>query len=60
MPCYVPKKPEEAKSHIEAILHTLEEENAPYDPRMQVNLEASKLYWGSKEDKREYNKKLRR
>ena len=38
----------------------LEEENPPYDPRMQVNLEASKLYWGSKEDKREYNKKLRR
>ncbi|KAF8467713.1 ubiquitin-conjugating enzyme/RWD-like protein [Kalaharituber pfeilii] len=60
IPCYFPKKSEEAKSHIEAIIQTLEEENPPYDPRMQVNLEASKLYWGSKEDKREYNKKLRR
>lgn len=45
---------------MEAVIQTLEEENPPYDPRTQVNLEASKLFWGSKEDKKEYNKKLRR
>lgn len=38
----------------------MEEESPPYDPRTQVNREASKLYWGTKEDKKEYNKKLRR
>lgn len=60
IPCYTAKKPEEAKSHIEAILHMLEEERPPYDPRMAVNIEASKLYWGSEADRKEYNKKLRR
>jgi len=38
----------------------LEEERPPYDPRMAVNIEASKLYWGSEADRKEYNKKLRR
>jgi len=60
IPCYSAKKPEEARFHIEAVIQILEEENPPYDPRMQVNIEASKLYWGSKEDKKEYNKQLRR
>lgn len=60
IPCYTAKKPEEAKSHIEAILHMLEEERPGYDPRMAVNIEASKLYWGSEVDRKEYNRKLRR
>jgi len=38
----------------------LEEERPPYDPRMAVNIEASKLYWGTEADRKEYNKKLRR
>lgn len=38
----------------------LEAEDPAYDPRLQVNMEASKLYWGTKEEKREYSKRFRR
>jgi len=38
----------------------LEEESPPYDPRTLVNPEAAKLFWGSKDDKKIYNRKLRR
>ncbi|KAI5804930.1 ubiquitin-conjugating enzyme/RWD-like protein [Geopyxis carbonaria] len=60
IPCYSPKKPDEGRSHIDAIIHLMESESTPYDPRTQVNQEASKLYWGSKDQKREYNRNLRR
>lgn len=59
-PCYTPLRPEDAKSHIDAILETLEEESPPYDPRTMVNPEAAKLYWGSAEDRKTYNRRLRR
>ncbi|CAZ79921.1 unnamed protein product [Tuber melanosporum] len=60
IPCYIPQRYDEGRHHIDAIIQLMEDESPPYDPRTQVNQEASKLYWGSKEDKREYNKKLRR
>ncbi|KAA8894127.1 ubiquitin-conjugating enzyme/RWD-like protein [Sphaerosporella brunnea] len=60
IPCYVAAKPDEGRSHIDAIINLMQEENAPYDPRTQVNAEASKLYWGTLEQRREYNRKLRR
>lgn len=59
-PCYTTKRVEDAKSHIEAIIGALEDESPPYDPRTLVNPEASKLYWGSADDKKMYNRKLRR
>lgn len=59
-PCYIPKRTEDAKCHIEAVITALEEESPPYDPRTLVNPEASKLFWGSAEDKKMYNRKLRR
>jgi ubiquitin-conjugating enzyme E2 Z len=59
-PCYTSARPEDAKSHIEAIIEALEEESPPYDPRTIVNPEAAKLFWGSAEDKKMYNRKLRR
>ncbi|GAB1311288.1 Ubiquitin-conjugating enzyme E2 Z [Madurella fahalii] len=61
-PCYfVPmNRREDAKSHIEAVIEALEEENPPYDPRTLVYPEAFKLYWGSPEDRRMYNRRLRR
>jgi ubiquitin-conjugating enzyme E2 Z len=59
-PCYNSARPEDAKSHIEAIIEALEEESPPYDPRTIVNPEAAKLFWGSPEDKKLYNRKLRR
>jgi ubiquitin-conjugating enzyme E2 Z len=58
--CYSPKRAEDVKSHIEAIIEALEEESPPYDPRTMVNPEATKLYWGSVDDKKMYNRKLRR
>jgi ubiquitin-conjugating enzyme E2 Z len=59
-PCYTPRRAEDPKSHIEAIIEALEEEHPPYDPRTMVNPEAAKLFWGSAEDKKLYNRKLRR
>ncbi|TVY80457.1 Ubiquitin-conjugating enzyme E2 Z [Lachnellula suecica] len=59
-PCYSTKRAEDAKSHISAIIEALEEESPPYDPRTLVNVEAAKLFWGSEEDKKLYNRKLRR
>lgn len=51
---------DDGRSHIDAIIQLMEEENPPYDPRTQVNADASKLYWGTPEEKRQYNRKLRR
>ncbi|KAI9651017.1 hypothetical protein NHQ30_001054 [Ciborinia camelliae] len=59
-PCYTSKRPEDAKAHIESIIDVLEEESPPYDPRTLVNFEAAKLFWGSTDDKKMYNRKLRR
>jgi ubiquitin-conjugating enzyme E2 Z len=59
-PCYTSKRAEDVKSHIEAIIEALEEIRPPYDPRTMVNPEASKLFWGSEDDKKLYNRKLRR
>jgi ubiquitin-conjugating enzyme E2 Z len=58
--CYFPKRPEELQSHVDAIIEAVEDEHPPYDPRTLVNLEASKLFWGSEADKKQYNKLLRR
>ncbi|KAK4192705.1 hypothetical protein QBC35DRAFT_483100 [Podospora australis] len=61
-PCYVApvSRREDAKSHIEAVIEALEEEQPPYDPRTLVNPEAFKLYWGSPDDRKMYNRRLRR
>lgn len=61
-PCYAvpPNKREDIRSHIEAIIDALEEEHPPYDPRTLVNPEAHRLYWGSVEDRKLYNRRLRR
>jgi ubiquitin-conjugating enzyme E2 Z len=59
-PCYTSKRVEDVKSHIQAIIEALEEESPPYDPRTLVHPEAAKLFWGSEDDKKMYNRKLRR
>ena len=58
--CYFPKRPEDIKSHIQAIVEAIEDTEPPYDPRTLVHPEASKLYWGTTEDKKQYNRLLRR
>lgn len=58
--CYFPKRPDDIKSHIEAIIEALEDPEPPYDPRTLVNPDASRLFWGTAEDKKQYNRQLRR
>ncbi|KAK8186435.1 ubiquitin-conjugating enzyme/RWD-like protein [Phyllosticta citribraziliensis] len=58
--CYVAKRPDDLRSHIEAVIEAIQEEHPAYDPRTLVNPEASRLFWGSPEDKKLYNRKLRR
>lgn len=58
--CYFPRDEDDIASHIEAIMEAIETESPPYDPRTLVNAEAAKLCWGSAEDKKVYNRKLRR
>ncbi|KFA64199.1 hypothetical protein S40285_00849 [Stachybotrys chlorohalonatus IBT 40285] len=54
-------KREDVRSHIEAIIACLEDDEPAYDPRKTVNPEASKLLWSNKpEDKKKYNRMLRR
>ncbi|KAL8647597.1 MAG: hypothetical protein Q9226_006365 [Calogaya cf. arnoldii] len=60
VPCYFPTKTDDIKSHVEGIIDALENTDPPYDPRTLVNPEASKLYWGTPEQKKLYNRQLRR
>ncbi|KAI1810783.1 ubiquitin-conjugating enzyme [Poronia punctata] len=60
--CYVPNpnRRDDIRQHIGAIFEALEEENPPYDPRTQVHPEAYRLYWGGADQRKIYNRKLRR
>lgn len=61
--CYSPNptKSEDVRSHIEAIIAMMEEDDPAYDPRKIVNPEASKMYWSRNPDeKKKYNRRLRR
>ncbi|KAK3354158.1 UBC-like protein [Neurospora tetraspora] len=61
-PCYYApqNRREDVRTHLEAIIDALEEESPPYDPRTLVNPEAFKLFWGSADDRKMYNRRLRR
>lgn len=58
--CYDAARKDDMRSHIEAIIAAVEEESPAYDPRTLVNPEAAKLYWGGPEQKKVYNRRLRR
>lgn len=58
--CYLPRKCEDMASHLEGIIHALQEEQPAYDPRTIVNIEAASLMWGSSDDRKKYNQNLRR
>ncbi|KAH7087202.1 ubiquitin-conjugating enzyme/RWD-like protein [Paraphoma chrysanthemicola] len=58
--CYDAARKDDMRSHIEAIIAAIEEESPAYDPRTLVNPEAAKLYWGSPDEKKLYNRRLRR
>lgn len=57
--CYFPARTDDMRCHVDAIVAALEEES-PYDPRTNVHPEASKLFWGSPDDRKQYNRQLRR
>lgn len=61
-PCYFSgtSRREDVKKHIEAIISSLEDECPPYDPRTLVRPEAHKLFWGTPDDRKVYNRRLRR
>lgn len=58
--CYDAARKDDMRSHIEAIIAAIEEESPAYDPRTLVNPEAAKLFWGTPEEKKLYNRRLRR
>jgi len=58
--CYDAARKDDMRSHIEAIIEVIEEESPAYDPRTLVNLEAAKLFWGAADEKKAYNRRLRR
>ncbi|KAL4892537.1 ubiquitin-conjugating enzyme/RWD-like protein [Aspergillus ambiguus] len=57
--CYIPHRADDMRHHIEAIVAAIDKESPPYDPRTTVNLEASKLFWGTPEDRKMYSRRLR-
>lgn len=58
--CYRVMREDDMKTHLDAIIDALEDASPPYDPRTTVHPEASKLFWGGPDDKRQYNRKQRR
>ncbi|KAF2109493.1 ubiquitin-conjugating enzyme/RWD-like protein [Lophiotrema nucula] len=58
--CYDAIRKDDMRSHIAAIIEAIEEESPAYDPRTLVHPEAAKLFWGPPEDKKLYNRRLRR
>jgi ubiquitin-conjugating enzyme E2 Z len=58
--CYHTDRAGEMRHHIDAIVRTIEEESPPFDPRTTVNLEATKLFWGTPEERKKYYRALRR
>ena len=58
--CYSVKKPENIKSHIEAAIQAVVGDTTCPDAWTVVHPEASELLWGNDEQKKQYNRRLRR
>ncbi|KAF2277521.1 UBC-like protein [Westerdykella ornata] len=58
--CYHTRRVDDMGSHVNAIIQAIEEEAPAYDPRTLVNPEASRLLWGGPENKKIYNRRVRR
>jgi ubiquitin-conjugating enzyme E2 Z len=58
--CYLHDGSEDLASHVQAIINAIEDDNPGYDPRTTVNPEASRLLWGSDNEKKDYSRRLRR
>ena len=60
--CYFPRKTktEDMGEHVRAVMEALEDEEPVFDPRTVVRGEASRLMWGSGEERKRYKRLLRR
>lgn len=61
--CYTsrPDRRDDVRSHVEAVIAALEDDDPAYDPRKLVNPEACQLFWnGGKDNKKLYSRRLRR
>ncbi|KAI5369282.1 Putative ubiquitin-conjugating enzyme E2, ubiquitin-conjugating enzyme/RWD [Septoria linicola] len=58
--CYFPTKEDEIGSHLDAIVVSIEDRIASFDPRAMVNPETFELRWGGDDKRKVYNRKLRR
>lgn len=59
--CYFPRrsKSEDMGEHVRAVMESLEEENPTCDPRTVVRGEATRLMWGSEQERKAYKRKVR-
>ncbi|KAF9896742.1 hypothetical protein BX616_006845, partial [Lobosporangium transversale] len=60
VPFYAVGKPDDVRTHIIAITRLILEDEPSTNPSTHVNLEAAKLHFGTKEQRREYNRNARR
>ncbi|KAF9974336.1 hypothetical protein BGZ73_002255 [Actinomortierella ambigua] len=60
VPIYSVTRSDDVRSHIEAIRDMIVREDPKPIPSTHINVEASKLYFGTKEQKREYSRNARR
>ncbi|KAG0358763.1 hypothetical protein BGZ54_010296 [Gamsiella multidivaricata] len=60
MPFYSVDKPDDVRFHMEAISRLILEDEPSTNPSTHVNLQAAKLHFGTKEQRREYNRNARR
>ncbi|KAG0240252.1 hypothetical protein BGW41_007091 [Actinomortierella wolfii] len=60
VPIYSVTRPDDVRSHIEAIRDLIVREDPKPIPSTHINVEASKLYFGTKEQRREYSRNARR
>ncbi|KAI1307373.1 hypothetical protein EDD11_004487 [Mortierella claussenii] len=60
VPFYAADKPDDVRSHIESISRLILEDEPSTNPSTHVNIQAAKLHFGTKEQRREYNRNARR
>ncbi|KAF9954887.1 hypothetical protein BGZ70_010432 [Mortierella alpina] len=60
VPFYAVAKPDDVRFHIDAISRLVLEDEPSTNPSTHVNLSAARLLFGTKEQRREYNKQARR
>ncbi|KAM3419260.1 hypothetical protein BST61_g5198 [Cercospora zeina] len=58
--CYFAPREDEIGSHLDAIVAAIEDKDSSFDPRATVNPESFDLRWGKEDERKLYNRKLRR